>query len=676
MNICNNEAKSLIPVCDNLNQTHRSPCSLALFNCKRINFQHAHLRILVHVGPCNIQSPVFSFEEEKQIECPKSESCNGMRRPVCDSNGRWHRNQCTFLRAQCIAIRRGQHLSMADPKLCFTNTQKNEVKKGQIRNLFNITLIIVLKISVSSRRCYRQCPKNLTYEPICTTTFVTYPNRCLFLNAKCRDQSLEQLYYGECRDCFISNCNKTIGEDELDSNFVCDQAGQTKRKCEFELLRCIYERKFGYNITAAYMGRCCPTEDTCEQLLDNDDKGQLKLEGPVCDSHNVTHRSRCHFEMHKCRAEKIKHLRITLINENGSCSSTASTKEVEKSHQDINEAMKCNNIIECDKHYEPICGTDGITYVNRCRFNKARCHNKALLIAYNGECCINRCEQYWAPVCDNYNVTYLNLCIFSVQNCIAIRRDNQPLSIVSMSACPNDECNMKCKPNDYQPVCASNGITYSNECELNSIICGLNKQYNQWNSMTNEEPKLELDYIGVCCEEITAKCDNNDNLSPICDSEGHTHNNICEYERMACLSWKRFRTNLTIQYWDECCVDNCQHEQSQMSICDNTQTTHDSWCKFRLAQCESHRRNNRTLQVAYMGECCTILHHENCINSGPICDTDAITHHDLCAFRHKECIMNRTQDKIIKIAYYGNNYSRITPLTVYFIRKKRNVICV
>lgn len=45
----------------------------------------------------------------------------------------------------------------------------------------------------------------------------------------------------------------TADELELDSNFICDQAGRTKRKCEFELLRCIYQRKFGYNITVAYV---------------------------------------------------------------------------------------------------------------------------------------------------------------------------------------------------------------------------------------------------------------------------------------------------------------------------------------------------------------------------------------------------------------------------------------
>uniref|UniRef100_A0AAF5Q748 Kazal-like domain-containing protein n=1 Tax=Wuchereria bancrofti TaxID=6293 RepID=A0AAF5Q748_WUCBA len=240
---------------------------------------------------CNESSIITSSVEEQnerplideEIICPKFKNCNGVRRPICDSNGNWHRNHCAFLHIQCIAAKRGQCITIADEKWCSINSEKSEAKK-------------ILQNSKMSRRCYRQCSKNLAYEPICATTFVTYPNRCLFLNAKCRDKNLEQLYYGECRDCLISNCNKTIDEDELDSNFVCDQAGNTKRKCEFEMLRCIYERKFGYNITIAYVGRCCATEDTCVQS--SDDKVQLKSQGsPVCDSRNVTHSSRCLFEV-------------------------------------------------------------------------------------------------------------------------------------------------------------------------------------------------------------------------------------------------------------------------------------------------------------------------------------------------------------------------------------------
>lgn len=59
----NNERMSQVPICDNTNQTFRNPCSLALFNCKR-NLNENNLRILVHIGPCHSNSPIFTFQEE------------------------------------------------------------------------------------------------------------------------------------------------------------------------------------------------------------------------------------------------------------------------------------------------------------------------------------------------------------------------------------------------------------------------------------------------------------------------------------------------------------------------------------------------------------------------------------------------------------------------------------
>lgn len=61
------------------------------------------------------------------------------------------------------------------------------------------------------------------------------------------------------------------------------------------------------------------------------------------------------------------------------------------------------------------------------------------------------------------------------------------MDILSYSSCDNLNCNLTC-PNVYEPVCASNGETFSNECELARAICILNDV---------GSTSLSLDYKGM-----------------------------------------------------------------------------------------------------------------------------------------------------------------------------------
>merc|ERR1711868_138620 len=80
----------------------------------------------------------------------------------------------------------------------------------------------------------------------------------------------------------------------------------------------------------------------------------------------------------------------------------------------------------CTRHWRPFCGTDGVTYPNRCELNNAICADSCLMIGYHGECmetteraqisCPHVCprvEQYW---CAHDGNTYRNLCELETAN--------------------------------------------------------------------------------------------------------------------------------------------------------------------------------------------------------------------------------------------------------------------
>ncbi|XP_017771018.1 PREDICTED: serine protease inhibitor dipetalogastin-like [Nicrophorus vespilloides] len=171
---------------------------------------------------------------------------------------------------------------------------------------------------------------------------------------------------------------------------------------------------------------------------------------PVCGSDGKTYSTKCQLEC-LSKGSPDSNLRIVKV---GECES----KE---------------EVCRCPMNLAPICGSNGQTYPNKCDLEcvQRKTRDANLKIAYEGECkqrevkevpCI--CNRMFQPVCGSDGVTYGNRCEF---DCHVKRTRNTDLKIVMQDECntvyrAGDECNC---PRIYKPVCASNGQTYSNECQ-------------------------------------------------------------------------------------------------------------------------------------------------------------------------------------------------------------------
>uniref|UniRef100_A0A0K0ESL9 Agrin n=1 Tax=Strongyloides stercoralis TaxID=6248 RepID=A0A0K0ESL9_STRER len=657
----------VFPVCDNKNVTFPTMCTLAKTNCIR-RLQGKEETVLVHIGRCMEYSPVFDMKNEK---CPSN--CLKEYKPVCDTNDMTHPNLCVFQMYNCEQRKRKNYnvswlksLKACPDKPIETSTTmlpmttieveiSNEKELEGSGNLIlcphltcgnETSLICDSEGQTHQNECFFQkarclaAQNNIILRPlpdemcgneecmnkvcddeidyICGSDFKTYKNLCELEKGKCKNKKLEGLFHGECERCFKEQC-PVLEDTDDDSFFVCDQNAETRSRCEFEMLRCIYEIKYGYNITEAYSGRCCPNDDNCS--IDHQ---------PVCGSNKQTYKNMCFFEVAKCRYEKIHSSNALSILSEQSCINYL--KELSQL------VPNCTNFDKvCSNDYQPICGSDGITYINVCHFNKNVCtqgKENNIHQQYNGECCksVEECSMDWKPICDSNRKTHPNLCYFEEKRCLAERKNERIPEIDFYHSCTDYNCEMMECPRKYEPVCGNDGKTYINECFLNQTICYFNSTNNEFSS------KLYLDYKGECCK-TTELCPYT--IDPVCDSNGITHINKCFFHKETCKFNMKNNKKIVIEYKGECCKGKC-NEEIDKPICDG-ENTYKNICYFRMKQCD-FKKMGKEISIAYEGDCCP-KETKKCLEIGEVCDKDGNRYPNICSFHRNKCLQEKLFNK-------------------------------
>uniref|UniRef100_A0A8C4HVF3 Agrin n=1 Tax=Dicentrarchus labrax TaxID=13489 RepID=A0A8C4HVF3_DICLA len=383
------------------------------------------------------------------------------------------------------------------------------------------------------------------------------------------------------------------------------------------------------------------------------------LVAPVCGSDASTYSNECELEKSQCTSQR----RIKVLRK-GPCSLKDPCTEVTCSYGSTcvqssdGLSAKCMCPLGCEgKPEQTVCGSDGKDYRNECELHQHACKNqKNIRVQYQGHC---------DPCKDSENS--LNML------CQVTALSREPLLYNRPDSCPQDN----------EPLCASDGQSYSNECVMMST--GRQKgiklrKIHAGRCRRLEDCKEDCLFNAVCLvEQLSARCscdpiECDGTYKPLCGKDGHTYPNDCVRRKTECLS----RTFILIKHPGPCdlsipspCLDKvCDHgavcvvkndepvcecpeacPQTSDPVCGSDGHSYGSPCEMRAMGCALQR----TIHIQHKGPCdeacgnCSFgaicdaqsgqcVCASECVESHqPVCGSDGTTYNSECELHVRAC---------------------------------------
>uniref|UniRef100_A0A8C2G6W3 Agrin n=1 Tax=Cyprinus carpio TaxID=7962 RepID=A0A8C2G6W3_CYPCA len=460
--------------------------------------------------------------------------------------------------------------------------------------------------------------------PVCGSDSSTYSNECELEKAQCHSQRrIKVMRRGPCAlkdpcsdvtcsfgstciqssDGLSAKCMCPLSCENVPKNVVCGSDGlDYQSECELNMKACDAQK----NIRVHHQGRCDPCSDTLNSLsmacrVNPKTYKQFTFapadscppdSTPICASDGHTYDSECQME----RTALQNNLELKKIS-SGSCKEKGGCPNGCKFNAMClleNGEFRCScDPIQCDGTYKPLCGMDGKTYLNDCERKLEECWTETdIPVKQQGPCDLNLESPCLKKTCEF--------------GAVCVVKNSEPVC----------ECSDAC-PQNQDPVCGSDGHTYSSSCQMKAMGCALQKQIQMKHKGPCADESCTNCSFGAICDAQTGRCvcpkGCLETRQPVCGSDGMTYENECKLNVEACTKQLDLRVvahgecktcGSTVCSWGARCVQNqceCQQCTGQPvnPVCGSDGITYDNDCELRLVSCKKQRK----IDVAKPGVC-------------------------------------------------------------------------